>query len=126
MHDHCSRAILFSAPHIFSLPIRSKYSPMKTIRIVYVLLVCFMLAIPATNRSAQAADKVLRIRGREFPGLDPQGTGITAQATYENALFRGLLRYDEKGNPAPSIAKDVPSVPNRATPPSHTSYTYTL
>lgn len=99
---------------------------MKTYRKLCVLVVAVLLAIPLTSRSTHAEGKVLRSAGREFPGLDPQATGITAQATLENALFRGLLRYDEKGNPAPSIAQDVPSVANGGISSDGKTYTYKL
>src|SRR3954447_20237639 len=90
------------------------------------LLVLFSLALAPSARQVQAADKVLRIKGREFSRFDPQLTASTAQASLENALFRGLLRYDENGNPVPSIAAEVPSVANKGISADGKTYTYKL
>src|SRR4051794_11653865 len=83
-----------------------------TLHRLVILFVLTALELPGLAQPAQAVGKILRISSREFPRFDPQLTGITSQASVENALFRGLLRYDEKGNPTPSIAADVPSVAN--------------
>jgi oligopeptide transport system substrate-binding protein len=90
---------------------------------VFVLLLLF---VPALDQPAYAANKVLRIKGREFARFDPQLTGNTAQASTENALFRGLLRYDENGNPAPSIAQEVPTAANGGVSADGKTYTYKL
>ncbi len=90
-----------------------------------VSLLCATLSWQET-KVATAATKVLRIQGREWSTLDPQMTANNAQATLEGALFRGLLRYDENSNPAPSIALEVPTVANGGISADGKTYTYKL
>src|SRR5260221_6903868 len=79
--------------------------------IVALLLGTFSVA-PAAPVLGVGAGKILRLGAREYDSFDPQTTGSNALGAIENALFRGLLRYDEKGLPAPSIANEVPTVAN--------------
>ena len=58
--------------------------------------------------------------------LDPQQANYTDSIQIGMALFRGLLRIDEKSNVAPSIAKEVPSVANGGISADGTVYTFKL
>jgi len=82
-----------------------------------------MVNSSATNSSGV---KVLHIQGREYSRFDPQMTANNAQATLEGALFRGLLRYDENSNPAPSIALEVPTIANGGISADGLTYIYKL
>lgn len=84
----------------------------KQLAIVLIALVALLIPTFAPAFHAQAAEKVLRYWSTEQPTLDPQASNFATQAALEYGLFRGLLRYDEKGNVIPSIAQDVPTVAN--------------
>lgn len=94
--------------------------------IVLATLVALMMAALAPAFTARAASKVLRYQTGEPSTLDPQASSFTDSVAEEAALFRGLLRYDDKGIPSPSIAKEVPTVENGGVSKDGKTYTYHL
>jgi len=100
------------------------------LRIVVILIALAALIAPATFAAtpvqAQAAKKVLRYSQSEPDTIDPQRASYVNQVALVQGMFRGLLRYDEKGNPTPSIAKEVPTVANGGISKDGLTYTYKL
>ena len=80
----------------------------------------------ATATAAQAKKVLNYDLGGEPASLDPQVASFASDIAAINGLFRGLLRYDEKGATVPSIAKEVPSVANGGVSSDGLTYTYHL
>src|SRR5260221_4275755 len=94
---------------------------------IFLVLSGSQITTSVNAHPTDAASKVLRIELRkDYKHFDPQRTIDTAQSSIENALFRGLLRYDVNGRPAPSIAKEVPTLANGGISPDGKTYTYHL
>ena len=99
---------------------------MRKTQFVAILVILLSLFLPFSGQTSHAAAKVLHVQGIEFSSFDPQRTGRNDQGAIESALFRGLLRYDENGNPAPSIAQDVPTLANGGISADGKTITYKL
>src|SRR6266851_1300643 len=99
---------------------------MRSLLIIVVLAaVAVQILVPGSR--AQAAPKVLHIGlGGEPPTFDPQQANYTDQVAYSYALWRGLLKYDEKGDTLPSIATEVPSQANGGISKDGLTYTFHL
>ncbi len=99
------------------------------LRIAVILIALAALIAPAsfaaTTVQAQTP-KVLRYGMSEPDTIDPQRASYVNQVTLINAIFRGLLRYNEKNEPVPSIAKEVPTVANGGISKDGLTYTYKL
>jgi len=77
--------------------------------------------------SVQAQSKKVLNYVFDEPGtLDPQVGSFVDGVIVDNALFRGLLKYDHNNQPAPSIAKDVPTLANGGISADGKTYTYHL
>jgi oligopeptide transport system substrate-binding protein len=96
--------------------------------IVALAVTAFVLPVFASAGVGFAqATKTLNYRIPGEPStIDPQVASLTRDADLINGLWRGLLRYDEKNNPVPSIAKEVPTVDNGGISADGKTYTYHL
>jgi oligopeptide transport system substrate-binding protein len=106
----------------------SKFNSRYT-RVILSLALLVMLAastfVPGSRITAAA--KVLRYNfGGEPATLDPQAASYTDQVAIINAMFRGLLRYDKNLNPAPMVAKEVPTKENGDISADGKVYTFKL
>jgi len=87
----------------------------------------FVAPLFSTVSASAQAKKVLNYDlGGEPASLDPQVASFANDIAAINGLFRGLLKYDEKGTPVPSIAKEVPTVANGGVSADGLTYTYHL
>jgi oligopeptide transport system substrate-binding protein len=95
--------------------------------VALVALAALIVPLFATGQPVRAAEKVLRWSLTGEPAtIDPQQSYYTDMVAYDQALWRGLLRYDEKGNPEPSIAKEVPTEANGGITEGGKVYTFHL
>jgi oligopeptide transport system substrate-binding protein len=86
----------------------------------------FVAPLFSTATAAQAKKVLNYDLGGEPASLDPQVASFANDIAAINGLFRGLLRYDEKGTPVASIAKEVPTVANGGVSADGLTYTYHL
>ena len=86
----------------------------------------FVVPLFSTGSAIQAqAKKVLQYDGGNEPDtIDPQVGSFANDIAFSNGLFRGLLRYDAKNQPVPSIAKEVPTLENGGISADGKTYTY--
>jgi len=97
------------------------------IAISALAVAAFVVPLFSTVSASAQAGKVLRYDlGGEPATLDPQVASYANDVASANGLFRGLLRYDPKGVPVPSIAKEVPTVANGGISADGLTYTYHL
>ena len=77
--------------------------------------------------SPTLAPKVLRYQAAGEPStIDPQSASYSDSVAYDHALFATLLRYDQNNQPAPYIAKQVPTVENGGISTDGKTYIYYL
>jgi oligopeptide transport system substrate-binding protein len=97
--------------------------------LIALIAVALLAASFGSFTSVQAAGKVLRYEVTGEPDtIDPQAAGYTNDVAIDNALWRGLLRYDVKadGTVLPEIAQDVPTKDNGGISADGMTYTFKL
>jgi oligopeptide transport system substrate-binding protein len=104
----------------------SRFRFIKTVAVAAAVAALAMPALAPLSAQAQAKKVIQYAASGEPATIDPQVASYVDQVNYDNALFRGLLRYDHNGNPSPSIAKDVPTVDNGGISKDGMTYTYHL
>ncbi len=98
----------------------------KQLAIVLFALVALVIPTFAPAFRAQAQGKsIVYYNSGEPATIDPQAASYVDQVAFDLAIFRGLLKYDLKGNVVASIA-DVPSVENGGISKDGKTYTFKL
>jgi len=101
--------------------------PRAQLAISALAVAAFVTPLFSTASVSAQTKKVLNYDlGGEPATLDPQVASFVDDVAAINGLFRGLLRYDVKGTPVPSIAKEVPTVANGGVSADGMTYTYHL
>jgi oligopeptide transport system substrate-binding protein len=105
-----------------------KTTRLRRLQLAVLLLAVAALIVPslANVKVTAQAPKTLRYAMNEPETIDPQRASYVNQVALVQAMFRGLLRYNEKGEPIPSIAKEVPSIENGGVSKDGLTYTYKL